>query len=939
MVWNKVRGINGIHCIFKFKPTAYHMSYQAPFTEEVREVFLYEAKTSGVLTVKRVVNELIKKGKYNKEFVELLERDVTAELKKHKANWLGELAYQPKEYFSGPVFNEVSEPQTVTFRKVVKNWGLYANKLTPYQQESRNRHPRAYEPWKDEEVELLQHLLDLTNDAEYISQVLGRSENSIITAGDRLILKKHYGKVKFNYKVLNIARAKKTELINQDEPKDVIPVPSPQGPQIEGLNTEQSSAVLNAGKRLLVLAGAGSGKTRTLIQKIQYLIEEQGVNAKDILAITYTKNAASEMLDRLIIMEDATGEFEKALEDKKVSKSRLNELRRSFKKQVPWLNSLTLTTFHGFCYQILRKHGAKQYDNQFKVLTNEKFQESTFKHGAKERPIEILNRQIIQLCTNPAYLLRFKRYLLDYHVKSSKKKPGGHETIQERGKNYISLNGTQVRSKSERYIADWFYRHGIKFEYEPKINLEEYQFYPDFYLPEANIFLEHVSKLSKGTKTKIREFEHAGRTCVTTYESQLKDTRSFNGILENLIRQRLDSSFEWEEGAQLNYEEEFSSYQKEVRKFLDKALQVWNMIRVEGKSFDEIFQKAYNDPHERVRDFYQLIKPLLEGYSEYCTNKSYLDFNEMILQSMLLLEEDPKTLSLLRSKYKYVLIDEFQDVNNLQVRLVKKLLAENTQLFCVGDDWQSIYGFRGANVDYTVNFSSHFEGAEIIKLTKNYRSAPSIVEAGNHVISYNENKVEKSVEAWKGDKTKIHLYSGRDIPDNVEYVADAIRQLYEKGYQKDDVLILHRRSQDYAHYAKYFESADVSVRHSTIHGAKGLEAKAVFIIGLHDLQGGFPEIWSTDRIFQLIKRSDEKALMEEERRLFYVAITRAMNELFLLSIKGSESNFISEIPSEYITRSNKRALLKQQHIYQCPSCHEFSDDNVNFCPNCGAAKE
>ena len=162
VVWNKVRGINGIHCIFKFKPTAYHMSYQAPFTEEVREVFLYEAKTSGVLTVKRVVNELIKKGKYNKEFAELLERDVTAELKKHKANWLGELAYQPKEYFSGPVFNEVSEPQTVTFRKVVKNWGLYVNKLTPYQQESRDRHPRAYEPWKDEEVELLQHLLDLS---------------------------------------------------------------------------------------------------------------------------------------------------------------------------------------------------------------------------------------------------------------------------------------------------------------------------------------------------------------------------------------------------------------------------------------------------------------------------------------------------------------------------------------------------------------------------------------------------------------------------------------------------------------------------------------------------------------------------------------------------------------------------------------------------------
>lgn len=914
------------------------MSYFPPFTEEVREVFLYEVKTAGIPTVKRIVRELIKKGKYNKEYAENLERDVSNSLNDYKAKWISELEYQPREYFLGPVFNEASEPDLVSFRKVVKNWGLELKNLPPHQRKSRDSYPRAYEPWKKAEIELLGRLLDLTNDAECIAQILGRSESSIISAGDKLILKKHYGKVKFNFKVFKDAYVRrnaeslvseKTEVKNPEVNREV---------GINGLNNEQSSAVLNSGKRLLVLAGAGSGKTRTLIQKIQYLIEEEGVNAKEILAITYTKNAASEMLDRLIIMEDSTGEFKKALDDKNSSVSSLNELRRSYKRKVPWLNALTLTTFHGFCYKVLRKHGALQYDNQFKVLSDDKFQETSFPHGAKERPIEIINRQLIQLCANPSYLLSFKRYLLDYYAKPKKNEPGGKDSPQETGKNYISLNGTQVRSKSERYIADWLYRHGIKFEYEPKINLEEYQFYPDFYLPEANLFLEHVSKLSKGTNTKIREFKHAGRTCVTTYESQLKDIKSFNGILEDLLRQRLSSSYKWEDGTHLNYEEEFSSYQKEVRKFLDRTLQVWDMIRVEGNSFNEIFQKADNDPHERVRDFYHLIKPLLEGYHEYCKNKSYLDFNEMILESMSLLDQDQKTLEILRSKYKYILIDEFQDVNNLQMGLVKKLLEANTQLFCVGDDWQSIYGFRGSNVDYTVNFSRHFEGAEVIKLTKNYRSAPSIVEAGNHVISHNQNKVEKSVKAWKVDKTKIHLYSGRDISENIEYVADAIRQLYEKGYHNDDVLILHRRTSDYEQYHKHFRSIDLSVQHSTIHGAKGLEAKAVFIIGLHDMQGGFPEIWSTDRIFQLIKRSDEKLLMEEERRLFYVAITRAMEELFLLSIKGSESMFISEIPSKYISRSKKRALLKQQHVYQCPSCHEFSDENVNFCPNCGSAK-
>jgi DNA helicase-4 len=254
----------------------------------------------------------------------------------------------------------------------------------------------------------------------------------------------------------------------------------------------------------------------------------------------------------------------------------------------------------------------------------------------------------------------------------------------------------------------------------------------------------------------------------------------------------------------------------------------------------------------------------------------------------------------------------------------------------VGDDWQSIYGFRGSNVDYTVNFKNHFKGAEVIKLTKNYRSMPTIVEAGNHVISHNEHKVDKTVLAHKEGQTKIHLYSGKDELANVEYVADAVRQLYEQDYQKEDILILHRRSVDYALYYEYFKEMGLEVQHSTIHAAKGLEARAVFILGLHDMPGGFPEVWSTDRIYQLIKTTDLKALMEEERRLFYVAITRAKDELFLLSIKGAPSAFLKEIPPKYISKSKKVALLKKEQVYQCMECHTLCEQDVNYCPNCGA---
>jgi len=907
-------------------------NFTLPPVEAVQLAFETCVKTAKSISEKSVSGVLLKGLGLDKSFAEAFEAHVADVLKTHRKAWLDALVYQPKEYFIEPTFNEISEAEAVAYEAEVESWPIVKVELPENQKESRKIYPRAFEPWEEKEVNFLTELLDKTNDADYLAKLLRRSESSILGAGDKIICKGHYGDYSPNFKIFR--PTKSADLAVPSAPEEAKALGAEQ--RVGGLNDEQSSAVLHRGKRLLVLAGAGSGKTRTLIQKIQYLIEEQGVRANEILAITYTKNAASEMLDRLILMENSTGEFAKALEDNSATKAKLHAMRTEFKRKIPWLNTLKLTTFHGFCYQLLRHQGAKQYDNQFKVLSTDKFQESGFKHGAEEQPMDIVNRLVIQLCSEPEYLLKLKRYLLDYYVFHHKSTDKGAGQAFKSGKNYITLNGTQVRSKSERYIADWLYRHDIAFEYEPKVNLDQFRFYPDFYIPEANLFLEHVSKLSKGTKTKMKEFEHAGRKCVTTYESQMENIAEFNAVLEGLLKKRLDSSFEWKADAHLSYEEEFARYQKEMKRFLSNALQVWDMVRVEGLDFEALFAKASTDQHERVREFYILVKPLLKRYHEYCTNKSYLDFNEMILQSMALLESDAKALEVVSAQYKYILIDEFQDVNNLQVRLIQKILKDETQLFCVGDDWQSIYGFRGSNVDYTVNFKNHFKGAEVVKLTKNYRSMPTIVEAGNHVISYNEHKVDKTVLAHKEGQTKIHLYAGKDEVANVEYVADAVRQLYEQDYQKEDILILHRRSADYALYYEYFKEMGLEVQHSTIHGAKGLEARAVFILGLHDMPGGFPEVWSTDRIYQLIKTTDLKALMEEERRLFYVAITRAKDELFLLSIKGSPSAFLTEIPSKYISKSKKVALLKNEQVYQCTECNTLCEQDVNYCPNCGA---
>jgi superfamily I DNA/RNA helicase len=141
---------------------------------------------------------------------------------------------------------------------------------------------------------------------------------------------------------------------------------------LSGLNDSQRDAVISENKRLLVLAGAGSGKTKTLLQKLIYLIEEKGVSPSNILAITFTKNATNEMLDRLIISADTTKQYETMLFDKHMSKADKDKERFFQQKKYKWIDGLTVRTFHSFCYSILRNYGVNEFDNKFRIIGDEK---------------------------------------------------------------------------------------------------------------------------------------------------------------------------------------------------------------------------------------------------------------------------------------------------------------------------------------------------------------------------------------------------------------------------------------------------------------------------------------------------------------------------------------------------------------------------------------
>ncbi|MDL2230855.1 ATP-dependent helicase [Bacteroidales bacterium OttesenSCG-928-L19] len=704
---------------------------------------------------------------------------------------------------------------------------------------------------------------------------------------------------------------------------------------LNSLNEKQREAVISENNRLLVLAGAGSGKTQTLLQKLIYLIEEKGVSPSNILAITFTKNATNEMIDRLIISADSSGEYATQLLDKRRSSAIKDKERILQKRKYKWIDGLTVRTFHSLCYHILRTDGVNEFDNKFRVITDKKGvdEEEWTKYMAPETAFEIFHKIVIELCENSEYLLKLKRYILDYIVDKIQFEKKDQNNEYRNGKYFTTLDGTQVRSKSEQFIADWFYRHSIKYEYEPLLNIKDFSFHPDFYIPEANLYIEHISDKSFSTQNKEEQFQKGNLLLVKTFESMTKDSSLFNHTLDNIVKNRLPANYH--KTVALSFKEEFNGYHEDVKEFVQQVMRITDMIKVENISIDAVLKDARKDQHERVRNFYELAIPVLKEYLHYCTNKSYLDFNDMISKCISLFQNQQDIANKYKKKFDYILVDEFQDVNNLQVELIKLLLTDKTQLFCVGDDWQSIYGFRGSNVSYIIEFEKHFTNSQVIKLNLNYRSTQNIVGASNEVIKHNKFKIEKDLWASKKSEHKIVVYSGNCEDENIQFCVDKVKELLNEGVANDEILFLYRRSKMFKDYYERFKVEGIRVQAKTIHGSKGLEAKVVFILGLTEGNGGFPDIWLEDRIFQVIKKANHDLLLEEERRLFYVAITRAKEKLFLITEKGNESSFLKEIPETFTVRSTNPLRLIADEVIICEKCYSQLEKLWVVCPYCG----
>ena len=267
------------------------------------------------------------------------------------------------------------------------------------------------------------------------------------------------------------------------------------------------------------------------------------------------------------------------------------------------------------------------------------------------------------------------------------------------------------------------------------------------------------------------------------------------------------------------------------------------------------------------KDILGTIEDLNKRYKDCKREQGLVDFNDMMRKATKLLSEDNAVCREVQSRYKYIVVDEFQDTSDSNFSLLSLLVCKKKPgLMVVGDDWQSIYGFRNARVEYIINMKKYFPDVKVLKLTRNYRSRKEILKFASKIIKKNRFRSNKKVFSVKGRGGSVEGFRVRSFEEELQVVAGIIDDLRKQGVE---TAVLYRNNWQGEKIQSAIKNGLIShnenVSLMTIHSSKGLEFHTVILAGIRD--GTFPDP-STD--------------IEEERRLFYVACTRAEERLIVI---------------------------------------------------------
>lgn len=715
------------------------------------------------------------------------------------------------------------------------------------------------------------------------------------------------------------------------------------------LDEEQRRVILCDEDYSLVIAGAGAGKTTTVAAKVRYLVDKKNIDPKQILVISFTNKAVGEL------------------------KERINE-----QLKIP----CPITTFHKTGNAILHK----QDDNK-KQIVSEGFLFNTVNNYLKgnilEQP-ELVDKLIMFFGSyfDAPYdgddINLFFNYVskADFSTLKSNVNEYNEQIIDKRTSKVTTITNEVLRSIQEVKIANFLYLNQIDYTYE-----EVYKYHilkakkpytPDFCIRQGNkvAYIEHFGITENGKhnfynpeelerykqeiRDKIALHKAHGTTLIYTY-SQYNDGKDY---LEHL-KEQLESY-----GFKLNQrpaEEVFTKLvNTEENKYIAKLVKLIcvfiNNFKTNGYTLDDFYRFERTNANVRTKLFLEVCKECYLEYQKKLSECNAIDFQDMINDAARILKEKQNINEKL--DFKYIIVDEYQDISRQRFDLTKELSKIcNAKIIAVGDDWQSIYAFSGSDITLFTHFCSIMGYGKELKITKTYRNAQEVIDIAGNFVQKNESQIKKSLISPKHIQKPVIVYTYSENFDRNLFkgkggkyyhlgkkVEEIIGQILETNKREklgtnSSILLIGRfgfdarnlcYSNDFVYdeennkiFSKKYKYAKLEFL--TAHSSKGLGYDNVIIVNARNEIYGFPSKIDDDPVMKYVVKDDNSIEYAEERRLFYVAMTRTKNRVFIVTPEQRPSEFILELVRDYpnisvIGELNKEGATNTTTIKKCPIC-------------------